>query len=80
MIEMTLTELACWVLGIVMILVVVGGWGSTWRSRKEERRSARYRAVCRLCLAVFRLDGRGSEHRCPECGAKTDRSGPTPLG
>jgi len=80
MIEISLTELAFWVLGLAMIVVLLGGWGSSWRSFKQERRSARYRSICRLCLAVFRSDGRETEQRCPDCGAKTDRGGPTPLG
>lgn len=80
MIDLSLTELAFWVIGLAMLVVVLGGWGSSLRSHKEERRSARSRSVCRLCLAVFQSDGRETEQHCPECGAKTDRGGPTPLG
>ena len=80
MIELSFTELAFWALGIVMVIVVVGAWSSGWSAAKEERQSLRSRSVCRLCLAVFQGSGRESEQRCPECGAKTDHRGPTPLG
>ena len=80
MIALSLTELAFWVIGVALILVIVGAWGAHWASAKEERRSVRDRAVCRLCLAVFETPGRERTLECPECGAKTDRQGPTPLG
>lgn len=80
MIELTFAELAFWVLGLTLIVILVGAWSARWSNAKEERRSIKERAMCRLCLAVFDSPGRERVRDCPECGARTDRKGPTPLG
>lgn len=80
MIELSFTELAFWVLGLAMILVIFGAWASSWSGAKEEKQALRGRVVCRLCLAVFESSSRDTEQHCPDCGARTNRRGPTPLG
>ena len=80
MIEITLTELAFWVLGVSFALIVAWGWTGRWSHAKEEKRALRERVVCRLCLAVFESRAGERVEHCPECGAKTDNRGPTPLG
>lgn len=80
MIEISLTDLAVVVLGISMIMVIFFAWLSRWTEAKNEKRALRDRVICRLCLAVFDAAGRETEQSCPECGAKTGRQGPTPLG
>lgn len=80
MIELTLTELAAAVLGSSMLLVLLLIAVSRQRAAKGERRSLQHRITCRLCLAVFEATSRDAVQTCPECGAKTNRRGPRPLG
>ena len=80
MIEVTLTELAVGLLMAALLLVALFGWISRWSHRKAEIRSVRQRMVCRLCLAVFEKESHEEVVDCPECGAKTGRKGPQPLG
>ncbi|MEM9236319.1 MAG: hypothetical protein AAGB14_06025 [Verrucomicrobiota bacterium] len=80
MIDLSLMELAVAVIGLSMITVIFFSWVSRWSANNAERRSLKDRIVCRLCLAVFRREGRNAVVKCPECGARTNRGGPTALG
>jgi len=80
MIELTLTELAAWSIGVSMVLVVFFTWISRWSARNAERRSLRRRVTCRLCLHVMEDDGRGRLSHCPHCGADNERGRNRSLG
>jgi predicted RNA-binding Zn-ribbon protein involved in translation (DUF1610 family) len=80
MIELTLTELAGWSIGISMVLVVFFEWMSRWSARNAERRSLRKRVTCRLCLQVLEDEGRERLFRCPHCGADNERGRNRSLG
>ena len=80
MIELTLVELAFVVIGLSMFFVVFFEWVSRWSNGNAERRGVRGRRVCRLCLAVFSKPDDEATAKCPECGALTDRRGPSALG
>ena len=80
MIELTLTELAAWSLGVAMVVVIFFEWISRWSNRNAERRSLRRRVTCRLCLQVLEDDGRGRIFQCPHCGAENERGRNRSLG
>ncbi|GAA5483764.1 hypothetical protein [Haloferula sargassicola] len=80
MIAIGLEELVGWVLGGAMVAIGLFTWISAAKHAKNERKALRHKAVCRLCLAVFEVDSRFEEHRCPHCHASTGPDGPTPLG
>ncbi len=80
MIEISLHDLVAWALAISLGAVVVFAWVSHTQHAKREKKARNRRAVCRLCLAVFEVDGRFEDHRCPHCHGSTGHDGPTPLG
>lgn len=80
MIELTLTELTAWAIGIAMVAVVLFEWISRWSAGNAERRSLRRRVTCRLCLQVLEDDGRGRIFHCPHCGAENERGRNRSLG
>lgn len=80
MIELTLTELAAWAIGIAMVVVIFFEWISRWSNRNAERRSLRRRVSCRLCLLVVEDEGRGRVFHCPHCGADNERGRNRTLG
>jgi predicted RNA-binding Zn-ribbon protein involved in translation (DUF1610 family) len=80
MIELTLTELAAWAIGIAMVIVIFFEWVSRWSNRNAERRSLRKRVTCRLCLLVVEDEGRGRIFHCPHCGAENERGRNRSLG
>jgi predicted RNA-binding Zn-ribbon protein involved in translation (DUF1610 family) len=80
MIELTLTELAAWSIGVSMVVVALFAWVSRWSNRNAERRSLRRRVSCRLCLHVVEDDGRGRIFHCPHCGAANERGRNRSLG
>jgi predicted RNA-binding Zn-ribbon protein involved in translation (DUF1610 family) len=80
MIELTLTELAAWSIGVSIILVVFFTWISRWSNGNAERRSLRRRATCRLCLQVLEVEGRDRVFRCPHCGGENEKGRNRSLG
>jgi predicted RNA-binding Zn-ribbon protein involved in translation (DUF1610 family) len=80
MIELTLTELAAWSLGVAMVVVIFFEWISRWSNGNAERRSLRRRTTCRLCLNVREDEGRGRIFHCPHCGADNERGRNRSLG
>ena len=80
MIELSLQEIAVFVIGLSMAVVVIFELISRKAMAKHDRKFVKTRVICRLCLATFAASGREKEQSCPECGAKTGREGPTPLG
>jgi hypothetical protein len=80
MIELTLTELAAWCIGIPMVLVVFFSWLSRWSNRNAEHRALCRRVSCRLCQLVFEDEGRARIFRCPNCGADNERGRNRSLG
>lgn len=80
MIELTLTELAAWSIGVSMVVVIFFEWISRWSNANAERRSLRRRVSCRLCLQVHEDDGRGRIFHCPHCGADNERGRNRTLG
>ncbi len=80
MIELTLTELAFFAIGLPMLLLVLLVLKERRRIRRRERQAARDRVVCRLCLSVFEATSRDPVQVCPDCGGSTDRGGARPLG
>ncbi|MCW1886960.1 hypothetical protein OKA04_19630 [Luteolibacter flavescens] len=80
MIDVTLTELAAWTIGIAMGIVVLFEWISRWSAAGAERRSLRKRVTCRLCLLVVEDEGRERTFRCPHCGADNERGRNKSLG
>lgn len=80
MIEVSLMELAVGGIGGVLVVVVVLVLRERVALRRDHRRVARQRVVCRLCLGAFEPVGRDPVQVCPECGGSTDRGGPRPLG
>ena len=80
MIELTLTELAAWSIGIPMVLVLFFEWTSRWSARNAERRSQRKRVTCRLCLQVLEEESRDRVFRCPHCGAENEKGRNRSLG
>jgi len=80
MIEISLTELAAWAIGITMVGVVFSEWVSRWSAGNAERRSVRKRVNCRLCLLVVEDEGRGRIFQCPHCGAENERGRSRSLG
>jgi predicted RNA-binding Zn-ribbon protein involved in translation (DUF1610 family) len=80
MIELTLTELAAWSIGIAMAAVLFFEWISRWSQRNAERRSLRRRVTCRMCLLVMEDEGREKIFRCPHCGAANERGRNRSLG
>jgi predicted RNA-binding Zn-ribbon protein involved in translation (DUF1610 family) len=80
MIELTLTDLAAWSIGVSMIIVVFFTWISRWSNGNAERRSLRRRATCRLCLQVVEVEGRDRVFRCPHCGGENEKGRNRSLG
>lgn len=80
MIELSLTELAVWAIGIAMAAVVVLEWSSRSSARSSERESVRRRVTCRLCLLVMEDEKREPVFRCPHCGAENERDRGKNLG
>lgn len=80
MIELSLTELAAWCIGIPMVLVVFFSWLSRWSNRNAEHRALRRRVSCRFCQLVFEDEGRGRIFQCPNCGAANERGRNRNLG
>ena len=80
MIELTLTELAAWAIGVAMVLVAFFSWISRWSNRNAERRSLRRRVSCRFCLLVIEDEGRSPIFHCPHCGAANERGRNRSLG
>ena len=78
--EISLVELAVAVITICLIVIGLSVCGAALARSKEERRATSERVVCRLCLSVFEAQGRERNVHCPNCGGKTGRRGPTPLG
>lgn len=80
MIELTLTELAAWCIGVTMVLVALFTWISRWSNANAERRSLRRRVTCRLCLLVIEDESRDKIFCCPNCGAENVRGRNRSLG
>jgi hypothetical protein len=80
MIELTLTELAAWAIGVAMVIVAFFSWISRWSNRNAERRSLRRRVTCRLCQLVVEDEGRGRIFQCSHCGAANERGRNRSLG
>ena len=80
MIELTLTELAAWSIGVSMMIVVFFSWISRWSNGNAERRSLGRRATCRLCLQVLEVESRDRVFQCPHCGADNEKGRNRSLG
>ncbi|MBB5350033.1 putative paraquat-inducible protein A [Haloferula luteola] len=80
MIEMDFSDLVVGLVGGAFLAVILFAILSRSKHAKTERKALEKKAVCRLCLAVFEVDGRFDEHHCPQCHASTGQEGPTPLG
>lgn len=80
MIELTLTELAAWAIGVTMVAVGLFGWVSHWSARNAERRSLSRRVTCRLCQFIAEEENESPLFLCPKCGAENERGPNRNLG
>lgn len=80
MIELTLTELAAWSIGVSMVVVAFFAWISRWSNGNAERRSLRRRVTCRRCLLVVEDESSDRIFQCPHCGSANERGRNRSLG
>jgi rRNA maturation endonuclease Nob1 len=78
--EVSLTEFVMWTVAMALGLTGLSIFTSRLSRRGAERRSLRYRVICRLCLHAWEDHGLARTVECPECGGMNERDRRRRLG
>ncbi|MGB1875050.1 MAG: hypothetical protein ACPH5P_06005 [Akkermansiaceae bacterium] len=80
MIELTMEELALWLVGVPLLGIGFAVLLATLRRRARIRARKRNIVTCRVCGHVYKDTTRERHPQCPECGRTNERGGSRRLG